>query len=387
MTGSGRPRTTRGRLAAARPLAPKREGGRARWVHAAGARWLSLSLAGAALTLSGCAGTPQAVPTIGSPQPTPTPTASAQDRSTLLARQWGLTGAALPSDWPDVPLPEGSRVVTAYAIGAEPRRTWTATFAADEGTALDIAEPVVAALRERGYMPIAEYVGDAATNTGLYSFAADTFAVYVVLGEDDGQPNVVMTVRGSPDDTAGAPDLDGSIAPIRRPRRRGRPPRQRCSRRSQAAPAAPGLAAPAHRSGGSARAWAAARGPAGGLRVLRGRAGGRVAHRQARAVPRSRSSDDAAPSRSGRGRQVVLRPRRLRRVHRIDLVGEVVLHDLALDLEARGQLAVLLGQVAVEDRELLDGLPAVQLRVQRDRSTPGCWPGPPGSATWPRSPP
>ncbi len=106
-------------------------------------------------------------------------------------------------------------MVTAYAIGAEPRRTWTATFAADEGTALDIAEPVVAALRERGYMPIAEYVGDAATNTGLYSFAADTFAVYVVLGEDDGQPNVVITVRGTTDPNVGLPgaSASGFVAP------------------------------------------------------------------------------------------------------------------------------------------------------------------------------
>ncbi len=167
---------------------------------------LALGLAGVGLAVSGCAGTPQAVPTIGSPVPTPTPSATVDDRSTQLARQWELTGAALPPDWPDVPLPRGTRVVTAYAIGAEPRRTWTATFAADSGTALDIAEPVVAELRERGYVPIAEYVGDAATNTGLYSFAADTFALYVVLGEDDGQPNVVITVRGTTDPNAGLPD-------------------------------------------------------------------------------------------------------------------------------------------------------------------------------------
>ena len=40
-------------------------------------------------------------------------------------------------------------------------------------------------------------MGAAETNTGLYSFSAPTFAVYVVLGEDDGQPNLVLTVRGS----------------------------------------------------------------------------------------------------------------------------------------------------------------------------------------------
>ncbi|MGB7982892.1 MAG: hypothetical protein WCF36_19080 [Candidatus Nanopelagicales bacterium] len=174
----------------------------------------ALVAAGALLALSGCAGTPQVVPTIGSPTPTATPTASADERSAQLARQWQLTGVPLPSDWPDIPLPEGTRVVTAYAIGAEPRRTWTATFAAQEGTALDIAEPVVAALRERGYMPIAEYVGAAQTNTGLYSFAANTFAVYVVLGEDDGQPNVVITVRGTTDPDAGlpAPDESGPLS-------------------------------------------------------------------------------------------------------------------------------------------------------------------------------
>ncbi len=178
-----------------------------------GRRGAALGAAGALIALTGCAGTPQAVPTIGSPTPTPTPTASPDDRSTSLARQWQLTGSPLPGDWPDIPLPEGTRVVAAYAIGAEPRRTWTATFASDEGTALDIAEPVVAALRERGYMPIAEYVGAAQTNTGLYSFAADTFAVYVVLGEDDGQPNVVVTVRGTTDPDAGLP-APGATGPL-----------------------------------------------------------------------------------------------------------------------------------------------------------------------------
>jgi hypothetical protein len=52
-------------------------------------------------------------------------------------------------------------------------------------------------MRERDFIPIAEYVGPAATNTGLYSFAAPSFAVYVVLGEDDGRPNLVITVRGT----------------------------------------------------------------------------------------------------------------------------------------------------------------------------------------------
>jgi len=160
---------------------------------------LAVALAG------GCGGQPAAIPTIGSPSPTPSLTGLPSDRSAELAEKWDLTGADLPADWPDVPVPEGTEVITAYAVGAEPRRTWTATFAADRGTALDLAEPVVAELRERGYVPISEYTGAASTNTGLFSFAAPTFAVYVVLGEDNGRPNLVMTIRGSTDESAGLP--------------------------------------------------------------------------------------------------------------------------------------------------------------------------------------
>jgi hypothetical protein len=168
-----------------------------------------LALCAGVLMLGGCAQEqPQARPTIGSPSPTPAQTSAAFDRSAQLAKEWDLTGAPLPTDWPDVPLPKGAQVVTAYAIGSLPRRTWTATFTTDSGTALDMAGPVVAALRKREYVPIAEYVGAAETNTGLYSFAAPAFAVYVVLGEDDGQPNVVLTVRGSTA-SAGADDLSG----------------------------------------------------------------------------------------------------------------------------------------------------------------------------------
>lgn len=158
------------------------------------------------LLLGGCtAAEPQARPTIGSPSPTPTQTTAADDRARQLAKQWKLTGAPLPEDWPDVPLPKGAEVVTAYAIGSMPRRTWTATFTTDGGTALDLADPIVAALRKRDYVPIAEYVGAAETNTGLYSFAAPAYNIYVVLGEDDGRPNVVLTVRGS----TGSPETPG----------------------------------------------------------------------------------------------------------------------------------------------------------------------------------
>ena len=164
------------------------------------------------LALGGCsAAEPLPRPTIGSPTPTPTQSTAGPDRALELAGEWELTGAPLPEDWPDVPLPEGSEVVTAYAIGSLPRRTWTATFTTDGGTALDMAAPIVAELRAREYVPIAEYVGAAETNTGLYSFAAPTFNIYVVLGEDDGQPNLVITVRGS----TGSPDAGG--APVQPP--------------------------------------------------------------------------------------------------------------------------------------------------------------------------
>jgi hypothetical protein len=158
----------------------------------------ALTLCAGLLALGGCSATePLPRPTIGSPTPTPAEASAGPDRAFELAERWELTGAPLPEDWPDAPLPEGSEVVTAYAIGSLPRRTWTATFTTNGGTALDMAEPIVAELRDREYVPIAEYVGAAETNTGLYSFAAPTFNIYIVLGEDDGQPNLVITVRGS----------------------------------------------------------------------------------------------------------------------------------------------------------------------------------------------
>jgi len=172
------------------------------------------------LALGGCsAAEPLPRPTIGSPTPTPTQATAGPDRALELADEWGLTGAPLPEDWPDVPLPEGAEVVTAYAIGSPPRRTWTATFTTTGGTALDMAEPIVAELRAREYVPIAEYVGAAETNTGLYSFAAPTFNIYVVLGEDDGQPNLVITVRGStgPEGTEDAPGRPPASAQVPSP--------------------------------------------------------------------------------------------------------------------------------------------------------------------------
>lgn len=175
----------------------------------------AVALSCAAVLLAGCAGQPgQPRPTIGSPAASTAPSATVTQGPNDLAAEWDLTGTALPPDWPDVPLPRGATVVSAYAIGAEPRRTWSATFTTPRGTALDMAEPVVKALRDLDFVPIAEYVGAAETNTGLFSFAAPSFAVYVVLGEDDGQPNLVITVRGSADESAVAADgSTGSASP------------------------------------------------------------------------------------------------------------------------------------------------------------------------------
>ncbi|HEX6887558.1 MAG TPA: hypothetical protein VF143_05570, partial [Candidatus Nanopelagicales bacterium] len=122
----------------------------ARAARASGRAGVAAAIAGLGLLLTGCAGSPEPLPTIGSPTPTPTEIALAAERPALLARRWDLDGAPLPADWPDVPVPKGTEVITAYGIGTEPRRTWTATFSADRGTALDLAEPVVGELRERG---------------------------------------------------------------------------------------------------------------------------------------------------------------------------------------------------------------------------------------------
>ena len=51
-------------------------------------------------------------------------------------------------------------------------------------------------------------------------------------------------------------------------------------------------------------------------------------------------------------------------VHGVELVGEVLFDDRALDLQAGGEFAAGLGEVAGEDGELLDRLPAVQGGVQ-----------------------
>src|SRR5262245_1403519 len=50
-------------------------------------------------------------------------------------------------------------------------------------------------------------------------------------------------------------------------------------------------------------------------------------------------------------------------VHRLDLLGEVLAYDPALDLERGRQLAMLDGQVAGQDGELLDRLDLAALAV------------------------
>src|SRR5688500_9491072 len=54
---------------------------------------------------------------------------------------------------------------------------------------------------------------------------------------------------------------------------------------------------------------------------------------------------------------------RLHGVHRLDLGGEVLVDHLALDLERRGQLAVLDGERPRQDGELLDLLDLGQRAV------------------------
>src|SRR5699024_9162985 len=52
------------------------------------------------------------------------------------------------------------------------------------------------------------------------------------------------------------------------------------------------------------------------------------------------------------------------RVHLLDVAPELVRDDLAAQLEARGQLAVLDGEVPAEDVELLDLLVPVQAGIE-----------------------
>src|ERR1700716_1606031 len=53
----------------------------------------------------------------------------------------------------------------------------------------------------------------------------------------------------------------------------------------------------------------------------------------------------------------------LSRVHRFDLVLVMLRDDLAFDVELQGQLAALLGEICRQQGEVLDRLPASEVRI------------------------
>ncbi|MGV1003445.1 MAG: hypothetical protein ACOYEV_01510 [Candidatus Nanopelagicales bacterium] len=164
-------------------------------------------LCGTLLLSTGCASTPLAtpddMPTVGAPQtvtasPTGEPTVAAGSGARI-AEKYNLTGMALPADWPSaVPVPAGTRVVSAFAIGESPQRTWSASFLGSSDTGADkLAKPVVKKLRKAGFAPTSEYHDPQDADSGLYGLSNKKLAVYLVLGETDGHPSIVMTVRQS----------------------------------------------------------------------------------------------------------------------------------------------------------------------------------------------
>lgn len=172
----------------------------------------ALSVVAACLVLAACSGTAQTPPTIGAPLDSQSATASAAPgRPDQLRAKWDLTGVDLPNDWPDVPVPKGTTVASAYAVDSAPRRTWTASFLSesDKRTASKMAKPVAAALLDAGYQPVSAYTPDD-PNAGLLSFSGPQYSVYLVLGDRDGHPNVVMTVRQRGADESGTPGLPSS---------------------------------------------------------------------------------------------------------------------------------------------------------------------------------
>jgi hypothetical protein len=156
----------------------------------------------ATVVLAGCASPAYRPPVIGAPTPSAATSATqAPGRSEQLRQTWQLTGVDLPSDWPEVPLPKGSNVASAYAVDSAPRRTWTASFVGKSSstgkpvTALAMSKPVTKALLKAGYQPVSAYSAPGDANAGLFSFAGKDYSVYLVLGDLDGHPNIVMTVR------------------------------------------------------------------------------------------------------------------------------------------------------------------------------------------------
>lgn len=169
-----------------------------------GAHALARSAAAACflLTVGACAGTtPAALPTVGATaggtSSTSPPPPTEGGSSAALAAEYGLTGMALPADWPTgVPLPSGTRVVSAFAIGEDPDRTWSASFVGPADTGADkLAKPIVKALKKDGFEPTSEYHDPDDVDSGLYGLAGRDLAVYLVLGETDGHPSIVMSVR------------------------------------------------------------------------------------------------------------------------------------------------------------------------------------------------
>lgn len=165
------------------------------------------------LLLTGCGSAQTDAPVVGSPspelssQPPTTP-----GRPGQLRARWNLTGIDLPSDWPDIPLPKGTQVASAYAVDSPPRRTWTASFIGQDGTALELAKPIIKQLAKLGYVPVSAYSATADADAGLFGFTGDHYSVYLMLGEVDGKPNLLITVRqqGTRDSGTSSPSALGS---------------------------------------------------------------------------------------------------------------------------------------------------------------------------------
>lgn len=123
---------------------------------------------------------------------TPTPS----DQPPGLREKYQLSGMELPADWPAVPVPRATRVVSAYGIDVKPNRTWSASFVGATSTSANkLAKPVVKSLKADGFQRVSEYLDPSDSSSGLYSLRSSQLSVYLVLGELDGHPNVVMTVR------------------------------------------------------------------------------------------------------------------------------------------------------------------------------------------------
>lgn len=159
--------------------------------------------------LAGCGATNVDTPVIGSPSAAPSsgpPTTPG--RPGQLRAQWNLSGIDLPGDWPDIALPKDTQVASAYAVGSPPRRTWTASFIGESGTANELAKPIIKQLTKDGYTPVSAYTATADADAGLFGFSGEQYSVYLMLGEVDGRPNLLMTIRQQ-----GSQEGAGSLSP------------------------------------------------------------------------------------------------------------------------------------------------------------------------------